>query len=152
MATTTSNNGTLPKGLYDITQESCSSIDDVTHKSLHARSKQNKRQVIVGKAVATKRTIVAAEKHGISVAMSKNRTKTGHFITTVIPVDDTKKAGLCCRVCFTAFLFYLLMLLLLLLPWFLQATCDDGFACLRQNNYAFSFTPMLTYTNGPPPV
>ncbi|XP_077969764.1 nesprin-1-like isoform X1 [Styela clava] len=154
---TTQPTDTPTKGLYDVTQESCSSIDDVTHKSLHARSKlRNQGQLgtktVIGKAVAMKQTTVAAERRGITVAMSAKRTKTGRMVTTVIPSENTKKAGLCCRVCFAAFPFYLLMLLLFLLPWFLQATSDDGFACLRQNNYAFSFTPMLTYTNGPPPV
>lgn len=65
---------------------------------------------------------------------------------------EKKSDSFCCRVFYVAMIFYILFAAVAFLIWFFGAVCDDRAGCLRRNNYVYSFTPMLTYTNGPPPV
>uniref|UniRef100_A0A8C2GY21 KASH domain-containing protein n=1 Tax=Cyprinus carpio TaxID=7962 RepID=A0A8C2GY21_CYPCA len=45
-----------------------------------------------------------------------------------------------------------IILLLVLVVACLVPTSEDGYSCAHLNNFARSFHPMLSYTNGPPPI
>lgn len=55
------------------------------------------------------------------------------------------------RVLRAAFPLHLLLLFLLLLPCLIPMSESDP-SCTGANNFAWSFYPMLRYTNGPPPT
>lgn len=46
----------------------------------------------------------------------------------------------------------LLLLLLLVALACLVPTSEEDYKCAQSNNFARSFHPMLSYTNGPPPI
>ncbi|KAG7229097.1 hypothetical protein INR49_013038 [Caranx melampygus] len=54
------------------------------------------------------------------------------------------------RILWVALPFQLLLLLLVVLAFLLPMSEEDY--CAQSNNFAHSFYPMLSYTNGPPPV
>ena len=45
-----------------------------------------------------------------------------------------------------------LLLLLVAVAYLLVPMTDEDYTCSQCNNFASSFYPMLSYTNGPPPV
>lgn len=54
------------------------------------------------------------------------------------------------RVLWVALPVHFLLLLLVVLAFMLPMSEEDY--CSQSNNFAHSFYPMLSYTNGPPPV
>lgn len=54
------------------------------------------------------------------------------------------------RVLWVALPLHFLLLLLVVLAFMLPLSEEDY--CSQSNNFAHSFYPMLSYTNGPPPV
>ncbi|TRY83468.1 hypothetical protein DNTS_016212, partial [Danionella cerebrum] len=69
--------------------------------------------------------------------------------------EDKEQASWCGsflkRVVWAALPIQLVLLLLLLLLCLMPAS-DDDYSCAQLNNFARSFHPMLSYTNGPPPI
>lgn len=56
------------------------------------------------------------------------------------------------RVLWMALPLQLLLLLMLLALACLVPSAEHHYSCSQSNNFARSFHPMLSYTNGPPPI
>ncbi|MEQ2256864.1 Nesprin-1 [Ilyodon furcidens] len=67
-----------------------------------------------------------------------------------LDLETARRSSFWCRVLWFALPFQLLLLLLVVLAFLLPLTEEDY--CAQSNNFAHSFYPMLSYTNGPPPV
>uniref|UniRef100_A0A672YL32 KASH domain-containing protein n=1 Tax=Sphaeramia orbicularis TaxID=375764 RepID=A0A672YL32_9TELE len=65
-------------------------------------------------------------------------------------VSSARGSSFLRRVLWAALPFQLVMLLLVILAFLLPMSEEDY--CSQSNNFAHSFYPMLSYTNGPPPV
>ncbi|XP_047201932.1 nesprin-1 isoform X3 [Girardinichthys multiradiatus] len=67
-----------------------------------------------------------------------------------LDLETARRSSFWCRVLWFALPFQLLLLLLVVLAFLLPLAEEDY--CAQSNNFAHSFYPMLSYTNGPPPV
>uniref|UniRef100_H2YLP8 KASH domain-containing protein n=1 Tax=Ciona savignyi TaxID=51511 RepID=H2YLP8_CIOSA len=64
------------------------------------------------------------------------------------------KANIFWRVVKASVPFYIFFFFIYFLLWLSSASCiiDDRTICLQRNNLHYSFTPLLTWTDGPPPT
>ncbi|XP_076155328.1 nesprin-1 isoform X4 [Alosa pseudoharengus] len=67
-------------------------------------------------------------------------------------VSSWRRGSMVQRVLWTALPLQLLLLLLLLALACLVPSGEHHYSCSQSNNFARSFHPMLSYTNGPPPI
>lgn len=134
----------------DVTKESNSVVHiqkSSPYKEINSKKPGARRRRI---DVQVKRTVITGEKNAFILSKS-TKPVNAEPVAAILP-SNGRATPLCRRIFLAALPFYILFALIFLLWWIFGAVSDDGLGCLRQNNYVFSLTPMLSYTNGPPPV